>query len=258
MRFNILLILIFSFTLAFPQKYDKNYFRPPVNIPMRLAGNFGEIRTNHFHSGIDIKVPFEGIPVYAAADGFISRIRKSADGYGNSLYIDHLCGMRTLYGHMQKFRKDIETYITNLQYEQGQFEITDYPDSSKFKVKKGDLIGYAGNSGRSYGPHVHFEIRKSEKDIPVNPEFFNLKITDKIKPRVFAVEAVPLKKNASINNKYEKQIFKPYYKNGKYYIPGIIRTKGDFGIAFNADDYLNFVKNTQGICKVKMLIDDTL
>ncbi len=258
MRFKILTIIIFSISVGYSQNYNKDYFRLPVNVPIRLAGNFGEIRTNHFHSGIDIKVPQIGVKIFAAADGYISRIRKSSDGYGNALYITHPNGLRTVYGHMNRFRKDIETFIENEQYKNKKFEITVYPDSSKFKVKKGDLIGYAGNSGRSYGPHVHFEIREAEKDIPVNPELFNFNIIDNIKPKVFYTEIVPLKNNASVNGKFQKQTFKTYYKNGNYYISKPIYIKGDVGIAINANDYINYVKNTQGICSVKMFVDDTL
>ncbi len=258
MRFRIFTILIFSISFGYSQNYDKDYFRSPVNIPVRLAGNFGEIRTNHFHSGIDIKVPFVGLPVYAAADGYISRIRKSADGYGNVLYITHPNGLRTVYGHMNKFRDDIQNYAKSVEYKQNKFEITEYPDSSLFKVKKGDLIGYAGNSGRSYGPHVHFEIREADKDIPINPELFNFKIKDNVKPRVFYAEVVPLDKNSTVNGKTDKEKFKTYYKNGKYYIPKIITIKGNTGIAINANDYMNGVRNTQGIFSVEMFIDDTI
>lgn len=258
MRFKILTILIFSVSLGYSQNYNKNYFQLPVHIPVRLAGNYGEIRTNHFHSGIDIKVPFIGVPLYAAADGFISRIRKSADGYGNALYIDHPNGLRTVYGHMEKFKKNIENYAKEIEYQQNKFEITVYPDSAKFKVKKGDLIGYAGSTGRSYGPHVHFEVREADKDIPLNPELFNFKIKDNIKPKIFYAEIVPLSANAYINQKHEKLKIKTYYKNGKYYFSKIIRTKGDIGIAINANDYINSVRNTQGIYSVKMFVDDSL
>jgi len=258
MRFKILILLIFSISFGYSQNYDKDYFRSPVNIPIRLAGNFGEIRTNHFHSGIDIKVPFVGLPLYAAADGYISRIRKSSDGYGNVLYITHPNGLRTVYGHMHKFRNDIEVFAKSVEYKENRFEITVYPDSAFFKVKKGDLIGYAGNSGRSYGPHVHFEIREADKDIPINPQLFKFKIKDNIKPKIFFAEIVPINSNSLVNNKNKKQIFKTYYKNGNYYIPKIIKTKGDVGIALNANDYMNYVRNTQGIHSVKMFVDDTL
>ncbi len=258
MNFKILTLLIFLNISGYAQNYDKDYFRLPVNIPIHLAGNFGEIRTNHFHTGIDIKVPFIGLPVYAAADGYISRIRKSSDGYGNALYITHPNGLRTVYGHMHKFRKDIESYAKQIEYKENKFEITVYPDSTKFKVKKGDLIGYAGSSGRSYGPHVHFEIREADKDIPLNPELFNFKIKDNIKPKIFFAEIVPLNENSMINEKYKKEKFKVYYKNGKYFIPKTVKIKGKAGIAINANDYMNGVRNTQGIFSVKMFVDDTL
>ncbi len=258
MRFKILAILIFLFSQIFSQTYDKNYFRSPVNIPVRLAGNFGEIRSNHFHSGIDIKVPFVGAKLYAAADGYVSRIRKSAGGYGNALYITHPNGLRTVYGHMQKFTDEIEKYTEQYQYKQKKFEVTIYPDTGKFKVKKGDLIGYAGNSGYSYGPHLHFEIREAENDIPLNPELFNFKITDNVKPKIFLAEIVPLDKNSSVNGKFTKQELKVFYKNGRYYIPKIIETRGKVGIAVKAHDYMNYVRNTQGIYSAKMYVDDTL
>ncbi|MCF6184399.1 MAG: M23 family metallopeptidase [Bacteroidales bacterium] len=258
MNFKILTLLIFMNISGYAQNYNKNYFRLPVNIPIHLAGNFGEIRTNHFHSGIDIKVPFIGLPLYAAADGYISRIRKSSDGYGNALYITHPNGLRTVYGHMHKFRKDIESYAKQIEYKENKFEITVHPDSTKFRVKKGDLIGYAGSSGRSYGPHVHFEIREADKDIPLNPELFNFKIKDNIKPKIFFAEIVPLNKSSTINDKYKKEKFKVYYKNGKYFIPKTVKIKGKAGIAINANDYMNGVRNTQGIFSVKMFVDDTL
>ncbi len=258
MRFKVFVFLIFTVSFGYSQNYDKEYFQSPVHIPIRLAGNYGEIRTNHFHSGIDIKVPFIGLPLYAAADGFISRIRKSAGGYGNALYIDHPNGLRTVYGHMDRFKDDIQKYAIDAEYQQNKFEITIYPDSSKFKVKKGDLIGYAGNSGRSSGPHVHFEIREAENDIPVNPELFKFKITDNVKPKIFYLKLVPLKNNSTVNYSDKKQNFKVYYKNGKYFIPKLINTSGDFGIEINANDYMNYVRNTQGIYSVKMFVDDTI
>ena len=116
------------------QDFDKNYFRSPVNIPIRLAGNFGEIRPNHFHSGIDIKAPYSGVKLYAAADGYISRIRKSSGGYGNALYINHPNGLMTVYGHLQKFNKKLEEYAEKTQYELNTFEFTMYPDSNEFVV----------------------------------------------------------------------------------------------------------------------------
>jgi len=240
------------------QNYDKDYFSSPIKFPMRLAGNFGEIRPNHFHSGIDLKAPYQGLPIYAPADGYISRIRKSAGGYGNALYITHPNGLRTVYGHMQKFNKELEKFAKEIQYKNNSFEFTEYPDSSKFPIKKGDIIGYIGNTGRSYGPHLHFEIREVKQDAPINPCYFNFKIKDNIKPKFFSLIAYALDENGKINKTYKKQKFKTYRKGANYFIKGIINYTGKIAFSFNANDYLNATKNTQGIYSVKLFLDDSL
>ncbi len=256
---HILLIfsLIFSIN-TYSQNYDRNYFSAPVKFPLRLAGNFGEIRSNHFHSGIDIKAPYQGLPIYAPADGYISRIRKSAGGYGYALYITHPNGLRTVYGHMQKFNKELEQFATEIQYKNNSFEFTEYPDSTKFPIKKGDIIGYVGNTGRSYGPHLHFEIREADKDIPINPCYFNFKIKDNIKPKLFNLMAYAIDENGKINETYKKQKFKIYKRKYSYYINKTINYTGKIAFSFSANDYLNATKNTQGIYNVKLFLDDSL
>lgn len=256
---HILLIVSIIFSInTYSQNYDKNYFSAPVKFPLCLAGNFGEIRPNHFHSGIDIKAPYQGLPIYAAADGYISRIRKSSGGYGYALYITHPNGLRTVYGHMQKFNKQLEAYAKEIQYKENSFEFTNYPDSSKFKVKKSDIIGYIGNTGRSYGPHLHFEIREVKQDAPINPCYFNFKIKDNIKPKFFLLMAYALDENGKINNIYQKQKFKTYKKKYSYYIKQTINYTGKIAFSFNANDYLNATKNTQGIYSVKLFFDNSL
>ncbi len=253
----IILFLIYTIQVN-SQNYNKNYFRSPLNIPIRLAGNFGEIRANHFHSGIDIKVPFVGVQIYAPADGYVSRIRKSADGYGNALYITHPNGLMTVYGHMQKFNKQFEKYAKDIQYKENSFEFTKYPDSTELKVKKGEIIGYAGNTGRSYGPHVHFEVREADKDVPINPCYFNFVIKDNIKPKFFKLMAYALDEDGKINGSFKKQKFKVYKKGSNYFINKTINYSGKIGFSINANDYLNATRNTQGIYSVKLFLDDSL
>ncbi|MCF6365685.1 MAG: M23 family metallopeptidase [Bacteroidales bacterium] len=258
MKYSFVLIFsVLTFTLL-SQSYDKNYFDSPVHISIRLVGNFGEIRPNHFHSGIDIKVPYSGVKLYAPADGYVSRIRKSPGGYGNALYITHPNGLMTVYGHLQKFNKRFEQYADSIQYAENKFEFTKYPDSTELKVKKGETIGYAGNTGRSYGPHLHFEIRDAEKDIPINPCYFNFDIKDNIKPKIFSLAAYAIDENGKINNSYKKQKFKVYKKGNTYYINKIIKYTGRIGFAIRANDYLNSVKNSQGIYSVKLFYDNEL
>ncbi len=240
------------------QNYDKDYFDSPVHIPIRLAGNFGEIRPNHFHSGIDIKAPYSGVTLYAPADGYVSRIRKSAGGYGNALYITHTNGLMTVYGHMQKFNKIFEKYADSIQYSNNSFEFTKYPGSTELKVKKGEIIGYIGNTGRSYGPHLHFEIREAEKDVPINPCYFNFVIKDNIKPKIFGLKAYAIDENGRINNSFKTQKFKVYKKGSNYYLNKVISYSGKIGFSIRANDYLNATKNSQGIYSVKLFNDDEL
>ena len=145
---------------------------------MLLAGNFGELRSNHFHTGIDIKTQGKtGLPVYAPADGVVSRIKISPWGFGTALYIDHPNGYTTVYGHLSRLRDDLAKYARNIQYQDQSFDIDITVPGGKFQFKQGELIAYSGNSGSSGGPHLHFEIRDSKTQNPINPQLFNFRIT---------------------------------------------------------------------------------
>jgi hypothetical protein len=255
--FAFLNILI-SVHFIYSQDFDKNFFKSPVDFPILLAGNFGEIRPNHFHTGIDVKVPKSGIKLYAAADGYVSRIRKNAGGYGNVLYITHPNGLMTVYGHMQKFNDTLENYSSNIQYKNNQFEFCDYPDSSLFPVKKGELIGYAGNSGRSFGPHLHFEIREAEKDIPINPLIFNLGIQDQSSPEIYNLIAYPLSGSSEIKDKKNKVKFKVSKVRNSYSINDIINYTGKIGFSIQTNDLMDKVPNMQGVYSLKMYLDQKL
>ena len=159
MKFVVLFVL-FSVGVTAQNLYPKDYFRPPMDIPMQLSGNFGELRPNHFHAGFDLKTnKVEGQKVYACADGYISRIKISIYGYGKAIYITHPNGYVTVYGHLQRATGAIQDYILAEQYKQKEYEIEVFPKQNELVVKKGDLIAFSGNTGGSEGPHLHFEIR---------------------------------------------------------------------------------------------------
>ncbi len=168
------------------EAYPQNYFSAPVNDQLRLAGTFGELRPNHFHSGIDIKSKTGGIgqPVLAAADGYIERIAVQAGGYGNSLTIRHPNGYTTLYGHLDRFSPEIQNYVRQHQYQRERFEISLHPPNGLFKVKKGQEIAKLGNSGASAGPHLHFEIRNTTTGKVLNPLLFGLPVADQMPPEI--------------------------------------------------------------------------
>jgi murein DD-endopeptidase MepM/ murein hydrolase activator NlpD len=181
-------------------RYPKNYFRSPVDFPILLAGGFGDVRQNHFHSGIDIRTGGEeGKPVYAVADGYISRINISSTGFGKALYITHPNGYTSVYGHLKKLNGAIGNWIKEQQYNRESFEIDITVDPGILKVKKGDLIAYSGNTGLSEGPHLHFEIRDAVTQEIINPLLFGLPFKDSTPPKIYNVRIYPFNSESKVN-----------------------------------------------------------
>ena len=168
---------------------SKGSFRVPLDLAVSLSGSYGELRATHFHAGLDFRVGgVVGAKIYSAGEGFVSRISISPGGYGNSLYITHPNGRTTVYGHLLDFAPKIAMWTEAKQYEKESFEINIYPDSTQFPVKKGEFIGRAGNTGSSGGPHLHFEIRDTEKQIPLDPvKEGGFNITDNLVPQILRV-----------------------------------------------------------------------
>jgi hypothetical protein len=170
--------------------YPKGYFRNPLNIPISLSGNFGELRPNHYHMGIDIKtLAKENQPVYAAAEGYISRIKIEPGGFGRAIYITHPNGYTTLYAHLNNFAAKIDAYVKQQQYASETWRIELAVPPALMPVKQGDFIAYSGNTGGSQAPHLHFEIRRTSDDVNLNPLLFGLPLKDYVPPRIlrFAV-----------------------------------------------------------------------
>lgn len=166
-------------------KIQKNYFRDPLSIPIQLSANFGELRPNHFHMGFDIRTQArENLPVHAAADGYISRVKVEKYGFGNAIYITHPNGFTTLYAHLNTFKKEVQAYILQKQYEQKSWEVDVEISPGIFPVTKGDFIAYSGNTGASAGPHVHFEIRNTATGKNYNPGLFGFDIPDTNRPTI--------------------------------------------------------------------------
>ncbi|WP_288376525.1 M23 family metallopeptidase [uncultured Chryseobacterium sp.] len=163
--------------------YPQNYFRNPLNIPMQLAANFGAVRTNHFHMGLDLRTNSqENLPVLAAADGYVSRIKVERYGFGNAVYITHPNGYTTVYAHLNKYFNQLDEYVKERQYKDEKWEqdITFQP--GQFPVQKGQQIALSGNTGGSAGPHLHFEIRDTKTEECINPLLFGFAIPDNIAP----------------------------------------------------------------------------
>lgn len=175
--------------------YPKDFFVWPVKGEIDLTGNFGEIRNNHFHSGLDIRTGKgqTGIPVYASGDGYVSRINESSKGYGKAVYIEHPNGFTSVYGHLMEFAGEMATYVNRQHYVLQKSEMECYPGSGLLRIKKGQLIAYSGNTGGSAGPHLHFEIRDTRTSEAINPLLFGLSLTDKSKPFIKSVTLYHLK-----------------------------------------------------------------
>ena len=278
-------ILFFLFSFAsFAQRklpvtdYPKDYFRNPLDIPILLAGNFGECRPGHFHSGIDIKtLGEENQPVHAAADGYVSRIKMEKGGFGHGLYITHPNGYTTLYAHLNDFSPAIQKYVREQQYEQQMWQVDLQLSPSQFPVKKGQLVAYSGNTGASTAPHLHFEIRNTKTEHPLNPQQFGLHIVDKVAPVPLELVLYPgywrntdhdnipasIYENPKISVKLLKKdsVFNPFKTDNKNYT--IIKDTIDvpaklFGIGINAGDYMDGSDNILTFYKARLLMDDEL
>jgi hypothetical protein len=183
---TILLMLFSCFQVArtqVPASYPQGYFRNPLGVPMLLSGNFGELRPNHYHMGLDLKTQAkENLPVYAAADGFVSRIKIEPFGFGRAIYVQHPNGYTTLYAHLNNFNTALENWVKQQQYLIHSWAIYMDVPPNLFPVKKGDFLANSGNTGGSQAPHLHFEIRQTANDINVNPALFGFPITDNTRP----------------------------------------------------------------------------
>lgn len=252
MKYGLFFLLFYSFVSA-QDKYPKDYFGSPLNIELSIAGSFGELRPNHFHSGIDFRTQKkEGFPVFATADGFISRINVSNFGYGKCLYIDHPNGFTTVYAHLQMFSPDIDKYTRANQYELKSYTLELRPDAGLLPVKKGDLIGYSGNTGGSSGPHLHFEIRDTKSEFIINPFLFGYDalVKDSKAPIVNGIIAYSLGDDGNVNGS-SKPITIPLTleKDGSY-LASRVTASGKIGFAINAHDISDFNYGKNGIFKL--------
>ncbi|HFX17520.1 MAG TPA: M23 family metallopeptidase [Flavobacteriales bacterium] len=227
----------------------------PLDITMYLAGTFGELRGNHFHSGLDIKTHGEtSLPVYAVDDGYVYRIKISRYGYGKALYVKHPSGLVSVYGHLESFSDRINNYIKQKQYKKQSYEIEVFPYKIELPVKKGDIIAYSGNTGGSSGPHLHFELR-NELEHPLNPMSYGFMVKDTQYPIVRNVFAYPLDSLAHINNVGKRVKLNMAKKNDSLYIGEPIKAHGFIGFGIDAYDRQDWTKNYNGLYKIDVLVN---
>lgn len=241
-----------------PEKnYPRGYFRNPLDIPIQLAGNFGELRPNHFHAGLDIKTQQrENLLVHAAADGYVSRIGVSHTGYGNVVYITHPNGYTTVYGHLNRFFPALEEYVKQQQYAAESWVQDLKIPAGKFPVKKGELIAWSGNTGGSAGPHVHFEIRSTQTEHGLNPLLFGFDIADATAPVVSRIAIYDMERSI-----YDQSpVILPVKKVGGEYVTTapVVKVKAaSVGLGLTAVDKMSpTAANTYGIYQVVLFDED--
>lgn len=252
--------LVSNFEVMAQVSYDQTDFRAPLNIDLLLAGNFAELRSNHFHTGLDIKTKgVEGYRIYAIDLGYISRINISHYGYGKAMYVTHPNGYTSVYAHLSRFPDEIEKYVRKKQFSKESETLEIYPSSNDLVVSKGDVIAYSGNSGSSSAPHLHFEIRETDTERPVNPLLFGFDIKDDRKPVLSDIKLYPL--NGGIISEDSSNLnIELSGSNGNYYPKNksTVKVLGEFGVAINTVDYLNGASNKCGIYTIELKVDSTI
>ena len=250
-HYLFIILALFSFT------YSQNYHWPTIG-SKAMSSNFGEFRDGGYHMGIDIKTLEEtGWPVYAVDDGYISRMVTNFSGYGKGLYLTLNDGNVAVYAHLEEFAFRLETIFYSLQEKNNSYIVNEYFSPEQFPFKKGDIIGYTGNTGASFGPHLHFELRNS-KSQPINPLINGLNIEDYRNPRVFQIGVIPLSTSSKINGSSIPRAYPLYAATtgGGLELPDTVSCFGPIGIAIEIDDKIQGAKNKYQVQSIQLLVDD--
>jgi murein DD-endopeptidase MepM/ murein hydrolase activator NlpD len=257
MRFAYLFLFLFQFVDA-QQDYPQDYFRLPLNIPISIAGSFGELRPNHFHSGIDFRTQKkEGLPVFAVADGYISRIKIGIGGYGKAIYISHPNGYTTVYGHLQHGNKLIEDFIKKQQYKEKSYEVEIFLTPQDLVVSKSDTIAFSGNTGSSGGPHLHFEIRNTATEKIINPLLFGYDkfFLDTKSPQINGVLAYPITNFSIVNGSYTPVFLNISLQEDGSYLADKVVASGTIGFAVNAYDTSDYNYGKNGLYAAEVTLN---
>lgn len=250
------LVLLSAFSGTERDPFVQGYFLEPVSGTMLLSGTFGELRSNHFHAGIDIKGGMN-VPILAAAEGYVSRIKVSGGGYGNVLYLTHPNGYTTVYAHLNRFHPDLAEWVQEQQYGRESFSVDLHPDPGQFTFAQGEEIGKMGTTGSSSGPHLHFEIRETKSEVPLNPLRFGLDFADNSALRIHELKIYEFGDQGLEQYTHE---YYPSYRSGSYRISGDTIQVGarQTGMAIKAYDHMNNGRNWNGIYAVDMRVNGQL
>jgi hypothetical protein len=259
-RYFLLIFTLIQGFGGFSQNSPGPRFGMPMQVPLLVTAGYGEIRPDHFHSGIDFSTFGKPQIVNSIDDGYVSRIRVSAVGYGNAIYINHPSGFTSVYAHLSRFSPALDGYVKSLQEAAKEFEVDAFPDSMQFTVKRGEIIGHTGNSGSSTAPHLHFEIRDQFFENTLNPLIFGYAERDNTPPNITAVAIIPKKGEGKVNN-LNQLISLPLVMNKKTKKKGLSTklkmpvVSGWVGFGFQGGDVIGKAKNLTGIYSIRLLVD---
>ena len=257
MRFFIFFLLFTGLSYA-QTSYPKEYFGFPLDIPMQLSGNFGQLRPNHFHAGFDFKTQQrEGLKVYAVADGYVSRIKISSFGNGKAIYITHPNGYTTVYCHLKNADGAIDDYIKKAQYKEQSYEVELFPKATELVIQKGQVIAFSGNTGSSEGPHLHFEFRDSKTEKIINPMLFGYDqySQDTKKPALSAVYVYPVDSKTIVNQSNRPLLLNLALQKDGTYLANKVSANGKIGFGITAVDYDNVSFNKNGVYKIQSFVN---
>ena len=239
------------------RQYPQNYFRYPLDLPPSTAGSFGELRPQHFHSGLDFKTNQRtGYPVHAAADGYISRVRVQFGGFGRAIYITHPNGYTTVYGHLQSFTPAVAAIVKAYQYEHQTYEADFNLPPTQVPVLKNDVVAISGNAGASAGPHLHFEIRDTQTEETINAQLFGLTIPDKVPPTITSIGIYHINGNP-FSEKTPREFLAVTGAAGNYHLmkPQVFHLSGYIGFGINTTDMNSVSANHNGIYSIELKLD---
>ena len=266
------LLLVFILTVCISASYSQDSLQsnielnlnqhPPLKIPLRYSGTYGELRPNHFHAGVDLKTQGrEGFPVYAVEDGFLSRIKVETGSYGKVVYLDHpKLNKTTVYAHLNRFSPKIQNYIKGEQYLHQTYEIQRYLRPTQIPVKKGEIIGYSGNTGNSFGPHLHFEVRDRESEEPMNPLQFGLEAKDNDPPSIQGLYLYESEEPQVVTTFENRTMIalKAVKERIQYSATDTISVQGYYSFGIQSFDRLDLSANKNGWYRLELKRNDSL